>query len=123
MEGAAPEWEATMERVFFIFELHPGALEEYQRRHDTIWPEMSRLLDEAGLFDYSIFSRGTMLYGCFKAEPDWATASAVIRASDVQKRWEAYMADLIAWQLDENNQLQTGREVFRHEGRLRIVPA
>ena len=33
------------------------------------------------------------------------------------------MADLIAWQLDENDQLQIGREVFRHDGRLRIVPA
>jgi len=112
-----------VERVFFVFELLPGCVEEYQRRHDAIWPEMSQLLDRAGVFDYSIFNRGTMLYGCFKAVPNWATASAIIRASAVQQRWEAYMADLIAWQLDENDQLQTGREVFRHEGRLRIVPA
>ena len=72
-----------MERVFFVFELLPVCVEEYQRRHDAIWPEMSQLLDRAGVFDYSIFNRGTKLYGCFKAVPDWATASAIIRASTV----------------------------------------
>lgn len=112
-----------MERVFFMFELHPGAVEEYKRRHDEIWPEMLELLDEAGIFDYSIFSSGTMLYGCFKAEPNWATANSVIRSSPVQRRWEASMSDLIAWQLDENNQLRMGREVFRHDGRMQVVPA
>lgn len=112
-----------MERVFFMFELYPGAVEEYKRRHDEVWPEMLELLDEVGIFDYSTFSSGTMLYGCFKAEPNWATANRIIRNSPVQQRWKAHMADLIAWQLDESNQLRRGREVFRREGRMRIAPA
>ena len=35
-------------------QLNPGMKDEYQRRHDEIWPELVLLLHEAGISDDSI---------------------------------------------------------------------
>ena len=101
-----------MERVCFVFELKPGMEDEYERLHDNILPEMTELLNEAGFHDYSLFRRGTMIYGYTKVDPDWETALAVTSKSDIQKRWAAFFDDIISWQLDENGQIHTAEEVF-----------
>ena len=44
-----------MERKGFTMKIKPGVLEEYKRRHDEIWPEMSDVLTKAGLKNYSIW--------------------------------------------------------------------
>ena len=45
----------------FKMQLKPGVTEEYRRRHDEIWPELSALLTESGIYDYSIFLDGQTL--------------------------------------------------------------
>ena len=44
-----------MTRYAFKMKLKPGCIEEYKRRHDTIWPELAALLKKSGIGDYSIF--------------------------------------------------------------------
>ncbi|HUJ74747.1 MAG TPA: L-rhamnose mutarotase, partial [bacterium] len=44
-----------MTRYAFKMKLKPGFAKEYKRRHDQIWPELSALLKESGVADYSIF--------------------------------------------------------------------
>ena len=39
----------------FKMQLKPGVVAEYRKRHDEIWPELSALLTESGIYDYSIF--------------------------------------------------------------------
>jgi len=39
----------------FKMQLKPGVVAEYRKRHDEIWPELSALLTESGIHDYSIF--------------------------------------------------------------------
>ena len=39
----------------FRMKLKPGNVDEYRRRHDAIWPELTELLQAAGIHDYSIF--------------------------------------------------------------------
>jgi len=43
-----------MRKVAFKMKLKKGFKEEYQKRHDEIWPELTRLLTENGIRDYSI---------------------------------------------------------------------
>ncbi|MFM8489725.1 MAG: L-rhamnose mutarotase, partial [Bacteroidota bacterium] len=52
-------------RIAFKMKLHAGCEEEYRRRHDEIWPELSELLGETGISDYSIFldSETNALFG------------------------------------------------------------
>jgi L-rhamnose mutarotase len=42
------------EKYAFRMKLNPGRAAEYKRRHDEIWPELTDLLREAGISDYSI---------------------------------------------------------------------
>ncbi len=35
--------------------LKPGMGDEYKKRHDAIWPELSKAIRDAGISDYSIF--------------------------------------------------------------------
>lgn len=44
-----------MERVAFKMKLKPGFAKEYQKRHDKIWPELAKELENAGVTDYSIY--------------------------------------------------------------------
>ena len=49
----------------WILEVRPGYEEEYKKRHDEIWPELSDLIKESGMKNYSIFRHGLKLYGYF----------------------------------------------------------
>ncbi len=44
-----------MTRQAFKMFLKPGFEAEYQKRHNEIWPELKKLLKDAGVYDYSIF--------------------------------------------------------------------
>jgi L-rhamnose mutarotase len=76
-------------------QLKPGAVEEYRRRHDVIWPELAALLHEAGISDYSIF-----------LDEDTLALFAVLTLADdnrrdslpdhpVMRRWWDHMAPLM----------------------------
>ena len=72
----------------------PEVREEYKRRHDELWPEMRELIAEAGLYNYTIWNVGARLIDYYECD-DLARAKAILRKSDVKKRWDAYMKDLI----------------------------
>ena len=87
---------STREKYAFTMQLNPGMEAEYRRRHDEIWPELVRLLKEAGVEDYSIHldPETNMLFGVL-----WRPANH--RMGDlpdhpVMKRWWAHMADIMA---------------------------
>ena len=44
-----------MQRLAFKMYLNEGQKEEYIKRHDEIWPELKKLLKDAGVSEYSIF--------------------------------------------------------------------
>ena len=44
-----------MNTVAFTMKLRPGNEAEYRKRHDEVWPELSEVIREAGISDYSIF--------------------------------------------------------------------
>lgn len=108
-----------MERRCFIFELKNGAEGRYEETHREVWPEMLALLDEAGVYDYSIFRDGTRVYAFLKVKDSWDATSRILGESPVQARWETFMAPLIAWQKDDDGNLHFAHEVFRHDGLAR----
>jgi L-rhamnose mutarotase len=87
--------EAMMEKYAFKMQLHPGQKDEYIRRHDAIWPELSALLKAAGVSDYSIHldEESGVLFGVL-----WRTAGhgmADLPQHPVMQKWWAYMADIM----------------------------
>lgn len=79
----------------FKMQLKPGFEAEYQKRHDEIWPELSDLLHEAGVSDYSIFldPETLTLFGVLRRADNHTMAD--LPAHPVMKKWWAYMADIM----------------------------
>lgn len=76
------------------FRLKVGMQSEYKRRHDEIWPEMISMMKEAGISNYSIWNSGEDLFQCFEVE-NIDRCRRVIAGSEVKKRWDDYMKDII----------------------------
>jgi len=79
----------------FRMKLKPGTVDEYRRRHDEIWPELSALLHDAGIFDYAIFlDEATLdLFAVLKLQPD--ETSAALPEHPIMRRWWDFMAELM----------------------------
>jgi L-rhamnose mutarotase len=95
--------------------LKPGFEKEYQRRHDEIWPELSRELTRAGVYDYSIFldEETHTLFAVQKLAED-NTADQLPHHPVVRKWWD-YMADIMEVNADNSPVSIPLVEVFHHE--------
>ena len=89
-----------MERFAWKARLLPGMKDEYVRRHDEIWPEMTELLNQAGIHNYTIWCVGDELFGYYEAEHGVETASRTQAESAVVDRWNAYMAEVMVMDID-----------------------
>jgi L-rhamnose mutarotase len=102
-----------MQRFAFKMKLKPGAIEEYERRHDAIWPELVALLRNNGIADYSIFfdpDTDTL----FAVQKQAGTASSQDLGSvEAVRRWWDFMADLMVTNPDKSPVSIPLREVFR----------
>ena len=79
----------------FRMKLKPGTVDAYRVRHDEIWPELSMLLSDAGIYDYSIFldEETRSLFAVLKLREDNSRDS--LPDHPIMKRWWDYMAPLM----------------------------
>ena len=79
----------------FKMYLNEGMKEEYQRRHDALWPEMKEMIHEYGGKNYSIFlDRDTnILFGYIEIESEEKWAKSADTA--ICRKWWEYMADIM----------------------------
>jgi L-rhamnose mutarotase len=82
-----------MKRIGFVLKVKPGLMEEYQRRHEDVWPEMLDALSRTGWHNYSLFLRsdGT-LFGYFETPDSFVAALEGMSREQVNGRWQAEMA-------------------------------
>jgi len=89
-----------MQRYAWKARILPGMRAEYIKRHDEIWPEMAELLRQAGIRNYSIWNTGDELFGYYECELGAEHAARVQRESPIVDRWNAYMKDVMAMDMD-----------------------
>ncbi len=84
-----------MTRKAFKMFLYPGMAEEYERRHNALWPEMKEMIHAHGGRNYSIFlDREThVLYGYLEVEDEELWGRSADTA--VNRKWWDYMADIM----------------------------
>ncbi|MBM3176662.1 MAG: L-rhamnose mutarotase [Bacteroidetes bacterium] len=101
-----------MHRMAFKMKLFPNCEEEYKRRHDLIWPELSSLLQNAGIKEYSIFLEDSTgnLFGFLKVQ-DKALIDR-LPEEPIMKKWWDYMKDLMETNPDHSPVSIPLREVF-----------
>ncbi|HSM77614.1 MAG TPA: L-rhamnose mutarotase [Bryobacteraceae bacterium] len=101
-----------MIRKAFAMTLLPGMEEEYRRRHNPIWPELSRTLSEHGVHNYSIFLDGPnhrlFAYAEIESESRWNQ----IAGTPVCREWWTSMKELMVTNADESPAATDLPEVF-----------
>ena len=101
-----------MTRNAFKMKLKPGFEAEYKKRHDEIWPELSKVLTEAGVGDYSIFlDEETLTLFAVQQLTDDHTADQLPSHPLVRKWWD-FMADIMVANPDHSPVCVKLPEVF-----------
>ena len=101
-----------MLRQAYTMKLKPGFESEYKKRHDEIWPELSKALRESGVSDFSIFlDERTLTLFAFRKIGDAEKFAALPRLTIVRKWWD-YMSPLMEVNPDNSPKEWPLREVF-----------
>ena len=100
-------------RVAFKMKLKPGYADEYARRHDQIWPSLKKLLQEQGIYDYSIYldEETNILFAVQKTLED--ASSQDLANNPVVQEWWKFMSDIMETNPDTSPVAIPLREVFR----------
>lgn len=101
-----------MKRMAFKMKLKPGCEAEYKKRHDEIWPELSQMLREAGVSDYSIFldSESLTLFAVQKLSE--GNTADTLPQDPIVRKWWAYMSDIMVTNPDHSPVCVTLPEMF-----------
>jgi len=91
-----------MKREAFKMFLKPGFEEEYARRHNAIWPELKKLLQESGVYDYSIFwdKETNILFAVQKTKGEGGSQD--LGTNPIVQKWWDYMADIMEVNADNS---------------------
>ena len=83
-----------MIRKAFKMYLKAGCADEYEKRHNELWPEMKAMIHEYGGKNYSIFldQETLTLFGYIEIEDEKKWSGTVSRHGDQQKVVEIYGA-------------------------------
>jgi len=101
-----------MNRTAFKMKLKKGYEEEYKKRHDEIWPELSKVISDAGIYDYSIYlDEESLALFAFHKTTDGSTADKLAELPIVRKWWD-YMADIMEVNPDNSPVSIPVKEVF-----------
>ncbi len=102
-----------MIRKAFVMSVNAGAEVEYERRHNSIWPELEAILRAHGVRRYSIFlhaeSRQLFAYAEIECEERWRA----IAQTEVCQRWWAHMRELMPANADSSPVSEPLREIFQ----------
>ncbi len=101
-----------MKRLAFKMSLNKEQKEEYKKRHNEIWPELKKLLKDAGVKEYSIFlDEETNTLFAFQKVSGTA-GSQNLGETEIVKKWWKYMADIMETNPDNSPVIVELEEVF-----------
>ncbi|TFH22188.1 MAG: L-rhamnose mutarotase [Bacteroidia bacterium] len=84
-----------MKRVAFKMYLKEGYKEEYRKRHNELWPEVSDLLKKSGISEYSIFL-DERTHALFAVQTvSHAEGSQSLGHQEIIQKWWDYMSDIM----------------------------
>ena len=92
--------------------IKPGFEDEYKVRHDNIWPELSAVLKDAGISDYSIFleDSSNKLFAVLWREDNHKMDE--LPHHPIVKKWWEYMSDIMLCNADNSPVVTDLKNVF-----------
>lgn len=104
-----------MIRKAFVMSLKPGCEEEYEKRHNPIWPELKAILMKHGVHSYSIFlhpdKKQLFAYAEIQDVDQWNA----IADTEICQKWWARMSEIMDTHPDSRPIATDCREVFHIE--------
>src|SRR5690348_10018400 len=82
-----------MPKYAFKLRIKAEAIEEYDREHRRVWPELLDKLKSVGISDYTIFRRGQDLVLTLRVD-DFDRAWDELDRDPVNQRWQHFMSRL-----------------------------
>lgn len=79
-------------RVCFLLKVRHDKLEEYKRRHASVWPEMQDALRQTGWRNYSLFLRPDGLVIGYLEADDFEACRTRMKDQPINARWQKEMA-------------------------------
>jgi len=107
-----------MERLMFVMKLHHGQIEEYEKRHEAVWPELLGDLWNAGWRNYSLFRRDHEIFAYAECHPSIADALGAMRHSKANQDWAEWFSTVIASILDSDGNLFRADEVWHMDDQI-----
>ena len=105
-----------MIRRSFRMTLKEGKLEEYKKKHDEVWPEISEILATAGVTNYSIYydKKDNTLIEYMELTDD--NTFDQMEELETIKKWNIFMQDLLVTRSKEEASPVVSEllEVFHH---------
>ncbi|KPM30527.1 L-rhamnose mutarotase [Croceitalea dokdonensis DOKDO 023] len=101
-----------MKRLAFKMKLNPGQIKAYTERHNQLWPELKKLLKDAGVSEYSIFfdQETNTLFAFQKVSGDGGSQD--LSDHPIVQKWWAFMADIMETHPDNSPVSKPLSEVF-----------
>src|ERR1017187_10516397 len=92
-ENRGEAQRSRMPHYAFKLRIKADAIEEYEREHQRVWPELLAKLKEVGISEYSIFRRGQELVLSLRVD-DFERAWDELDRDAVNLRWQDFMSRL-----------------------------
>lgn len=101
-----------MIRKAVLMKVFENSHDEYKKRHDKIWKELSEVLKQYGASNYSIFldERTSYLFAYLEIENEEIWKS--ISDEPIIKKWWNYMADIMETNIDNSPYTRDLKDVF-----------
>ena len=103
-----------MIRKAFLMEVKPGKIDEYEKSHKPIWPELHRALKAHGLHNYSIYyhEKTNQFVGYVEIEDEKKLKE--MAKMEVCKKWWLFMKNFLVSDSEESPKAKEEemREVF-----------
>lgn len=92
--------------------LNPGQAAEYKKRHNPIWPELSQLLKDYGISDYSIFldHETDVLFAVLTVHRPERLED--LKSEALMQKWWTYMMDIMETNPDHSPASTPLEEMF-----------
>ena len=101
-----------MIRKAFVMSVNADRHEEYERRHNPIWPELEAAIKAHGVHNYSIYldaeTSKLFAYAEVESEEQWAS----IAEEEICKKWWRHMREIMPSNPDNSPIAKDLREVF-----------
>jgi L-rhamnose mutarotase len=81
-------------RIALHTRVRADRIEEYERAHESVPPELTRAIRAAGVSNWTIWRSGTDLFHVIDCT-DYTAMLATLAANPVNTAWQALMAELL----------------------------